>query len=379
MDADDVPAVVVYQDGTEVDVLPTVTNLSAGRYEFTYLTATGFTNGDNVREEVYAVVNGYPMLGIIEWRVDDTVSSRLAPTTAGRTLDVTATGAAGIDWGNVENETTTNALTNTTVATTQQVDLNTIKTKGITCGAAVTIYAYLGTAAADTAQTGDAFARLGAPVGASISADIASLKTVADTVAGDVAGLDGAAMRGTDGANTVVPDAAGTAASLLTALQSHGDTSWATATGFSTHAPSDVAALILATPANKLVTDASGFVTYANAAPPTAAAIRSEIDTNSTQLAAILADTGTDGVVVALASKTGYSLAATGLDAIPITAPTGVAGTFREMLVATWRRFFKKATLSTTQLKTYADNGTTVLTTQTVADTGGTQTIEDAS
>lgn len=32
--------------------------------------------------------------------------SALVPTTAGRTLDVTATGAAGIDWGNVENSTT---------------------------------------------------------------------------------------------------------------------------------------------------------------------------------------------------------------------------------------------------------------------------------
>jgi hypothetical protein len=33
--------------------------------------------------------------------------------TAGNTLDVTATGAAGIDWGNVENKTTANDLTNT--------------------------------------------------------------------------------------------------------------------------------------------------------------------------------------------------------------------------------------------------------------------------
>ena len=35
---------------------------------------------------------------------------------------------------------------------------------------------------------------------------------------------------------------------------------------------------------------------------PTAAAIRAEIDSNSTQLAAILADTGTDGVVIATAT-----------------------------------------------------------------------------
>ena len=41
----------------------------------------------------------------------------LQPTTAGRTLDVTATGAAGIDWGNVENPTTTLNLSATTVKT----------------------------------------------------------------------------------------------------------------------------------------------------------------------------------------------------------------------------------------------------------------------
>jgi hypothetical protein len=46
-----------------------------------------------------------------------------------------------------------------------------------------------------------------------------------------------------------------------------------------------------------------------------------------TDTAAILADTGTDGVVVAAASKTGYSLSAAGVDAIldeAITEPAGV-------------------------------------------------------
>ncbi len=41
-----------------------------------------------------------------------------------------------------------------------------------------------------------------------------------------------------------------------------------TATGFSTHSASDVATVILVTPANKLATDVSGYVTYANDAPP---------------------------------------------------------------------------------------------------------------
>lgn len=46
----------------------------------------------------------------------------LQPTTAGRTLDVTATGAAGIDWGNVENQTTIVNLANTAIDTVTVVD-----------------------------------------------------------------------------------------------------------------------------------------------------------------------------------------------------------------------------------------------------------------
>lgn len=57
-------------------------------------------------------------------------------------------------------------------------------------------------------------------------------------------------------------------------------------------------------------------------------------------------------------------LASDGLDSISTTAPTGVASNFREMLVQTWRRFFKKTVRDATTIKTYADNGTTVLTTQ---------------
>src|SRR3990167_6358809 len=60
------------------------------------------------------------------------------PTTTGRSLDVTATGAAGIDWGNVENPTTANALTATSIITTQKVDVETIKTNPVVNGGTVT-------------------------------------------------------------------------------------------------------------------------------------------------------------------------------------------------------------------------------------------------
>lgn len=62
----------------------------------------------------------------------------LRPTTAQRTLDVTATGAAGIDWGNIENKTTANDFSATDIQL---------------CDTVTTLTGH-------TAQTGDTFAQL---------------------------------------------------------------------------------------------------------------------------------------------------------------------------------------------------------------------------
>jgi len=72
--------------------------------------------------------------------------------------------------------------------------------------------------------------------------------------------------------------------------------------------------------------------------------------------------------------KTGYKLASDGLDSVSITAPSGVASNFREMVVQLWRRFFKKATMTSSALSTYADDGVSVLTTQELSDDGTVQT-----
>lgn len=64
--------------------------------------------------------------------LDAAVTTRLAPTTAGRTLDVTATGAAGIDWGNVENQDASVNLENTTVFELGSQPTVTIGSGGIT-------------------------------------------------------------------------------------------------------------------------------------------------------------------------------------------------------------------------------------------------------
>ena len=87
---------------------------------------------------------------------------------------------------------------------------------------------------------------------------------------------------------------------------------------------------------------------------------------------------GTDG---ANTTKTGYSLASTGLDSVSIANPTGVATNFREMVVALWRRFYGKTTLSRADenIKTYASDGITVVTTQDAIDDGTTQTQGESS
>lgn len=48
-------------------------------------------------------------------QIDADVTSRLAPTTAGRTLDVSATGEAGLDFDNIKDATGAHTLTNITV------------------------------------------------------------------------------------------------------------------------------------------------------------------------------------------------------------------------------------------------------------------------
>lgn len=98
----------------------------------------------------------------------------LKSTVANRQLDVTATGAAGIDWGNVENKTTANDLSATDIQLTDTVT----------------------TLTGHTAQTGDSFARIGV-AGAGLtdvtlnaaSIDLVWDETMAGHVTADTAGL----------------------------------------------------------------------------------------------------------------------------------------------------------------------------------------------
>lgn len=73
-----------------------------------------------------------------------------------------------------------------------------------------------------------------------------------------------------------------------------------------------------------------------------------------------------------------HYLAPNGLDGLSIDAPNGAAENFKEALVLLYRRFFSKVSLSNSHLRTYADDGTTIVTSQGVSDDGVNQTVDSA-
>jgi hypothetical protein len=89
-------------------------------------------------------------------------------------------------------------------------------------------------------------------------------------------------------------------------------------------------------------------------------------------------DPATQQVTVATNNdKTGYALASDGLDAISITEPTGMATTFREMVIASWMIGYGKQIKDgdAGTIEVYAADGTTVVTTQTYTVVGEVETV----
>jgi hypothetical protein len=104
----------------------------------TYAPAQAETNGDLVEftfigtgavPQTLHIYTSFPQTGdsypTINTNLDAAVTTRLAPTTAGRTLDVSATGEAGIDWANVGSPTTVVGLSGTTIKTATDVETDT--------------------------------------------------------------------------------------------------------------------------------------------------------------------------------------------------------------------------------------------------------------
>lgn len=130
--------------------------------------------------------------------------SAVMPTTAARTLDVTATGAAGIDWGNVENPTTsvnlsattTNLVnTATTLTNLPAITANWLTAAGIAAGAldgkgnwniGKTGYSLTATTGLGN-QTADITGNLSGSVG-SVTGAVGSVTGAVGSVTGNVGG-----------------------------------------------------------------------------------------------------------------------------------------------------------------------------------------------
>lgn len=107
---------------------------------------TFYAAGKNYRVVITAgTVDGVDVTGTVVATFSISNRSALRPTTADRTLDVSSGGEAGLDWANIGSPTTSVNLSGTTISSSQQVDLNTIKTQAVTCSAGVTVNANVGT------------------------------------------------------------------------------------------------------------------------------------------------------------------------------------------------------------------------------------------
>ncbi len=127
------PTGTLYVNGTADAATVTVTNITTGVYKAA-VTLPTLAAGDIVGLSINATVSGVADNGVIWGDTKD--------------LALDSSYRPGIDWSNVGAPTTSLALTGTTIATTQQVDVNTIKTQTVTCAAGVTVGAFVGNATA---------------------------------------------------------------------------------------------------------------------------------------------------------------------------------------------------------------------------------------
>lgn len=91
----------------------------------------GFATATNVQLVITTgTVDGVSVVGEVIGSFSIEARSALMPTTAERTLDVSAGGEAGVDWANVGSPTTTVGLSGTTVKTATDVETDTADIQG---------------------------------------------------------------------------------------------------------------------------------------------------------------------------------------------------------------------------------------------------------
>lgn len=157
---------------------------------------------------------GVPNVNAKTWNDLATVALPLVPTVAGRTLDVSVGGEAGLDWANVGSPTTVVGLSGTTVKTATDVETDTQDLQARTPAALVSgrmdssVGAMASGVLTDTAIAADAIT----------DAKVASDVTIA-SVTGSVGSVTGAVGSVTGSVGSIATDGI-TAASLATAAVS---------------------------------------------------------------------------------------------------------------------------------------------------------------
>lgn len=172
-DADSAPSYRIYEEETATPILTGSMALldstnTAGFYseQVTLSVANGFEVGKCYAVYISGTVNSVTGTGLREFVMR---KKPLSPTTEGRELDVTATGAAGIDWNNIENPTTAQNLSGTNIDVDQVV-------------ASVT-----GAVGSVTGAVGSVTGAVGSVTGLTAS-DVGAIKTKTDSLTFTVAG-----------------------------------------------------------------------------------------------------------------------------------------------------------------------------------------------
>lgn len=413
---------------------------------------TFYADGNDFQVVITAgTVGGTSVVGEVVGHFTLRNRAGLKPTTAGRTLDVSAGGEAGIDWANVGSPTTTVGLSGTTVGTVTtltnlpSIPANWLTAAGLATDAvqevrdAITGGAYAlstdangrvrivdgtGVGELDT-SAGRVLANVDQVDGVGLGAHTAGyfpadVRRLAGSSSG-IGGLDqvgffydsngrlpavnsvftggisratfaadtgmqsvrsGTAQAGTGGSLTLDASASavngfynglclyltgGTGAGQVRVIVTYNGTTkvaglhanWITIPDATTtfavlpEGPVDVVTILTngsgLTGLSEIGSFYSGFSTM-----PAAASVAGDLGGK------VLGGGG--GVISGTGAR--VQVAADGLDIVSTTAPAGVAANFREMLIQVWRRFFKRTTRDASAIKTYADNGTTILTTQ---------------
>ncbi len=216
------PVVQVYEDNSATQITAGIT-LSADFDSVTGLnnlrivatSGNGYESGKSYAAVISTgTVGGVSVVGEVVAQFSIERSPALRPTTAGRTLDVTATGAAGIDWANVEGQGTSVDLSATAINLCDTTTTNTDMRGTDNAALASVLGALNDLAAAGDPTSADTVMQyvkqlvnvlVGTDGIATFPAEAApannvSLAEVIRAIHADVTGLNGDAMRGTDSA-----------------------------------------------------------------------------------------------------------------------------------------------------------------------------------